>query len=335
MDRLKSLFFIIGLLFFGAHSVASTNVDGTLKATQACEAFVSKNKRNNPDQARLKIGENYTIHAINRAKNPTWYRLSVNDAKPKKRWVNKDCGQASWASGSEKTKTDTTQDKNQCQTAGLEDSYKLALSWQPAFCESNRTKPECNVPDKNAYEAKNFTLHGLWPNKKECNKDYGFCGKVRTKARAFCDYPALSLDADVRTALEQVMPSAKANTCLQRHEWYKHGTCQNKWNVNEYLLLAIDLSHQFNRAEVAQFVAQNIGRTVTEKSFFNVVDATLGQNASKRLQIICKNGMLSDIYINLPGDIQKDEPLAALVARANPDFGSNCGGKFRIDPIGY
>jgi ribonuclease T2 len=52
-----------------------------------------------------------------------------------------------------------------------QDSYVLAITWQPGFCEHakyNGKKPECDAMNSGALEAKTLSLHGLWPNKQEC-----------------------------------------------------------------------------------------------------------------------------------------------------------------------
>jgi len=310
---------------------ASTPVSGVLTATKSCAAYVSKNKRTNPDRIQLEIDKTYSVFEVNRVLNPNWYRIRVEDAKPQERWVEKLCGTSNVQVGD----SIIPGRRGQCQTAGLEDSYKLALSWQPAFCEDHRDKPECRVTNPKTYQARNFTLHGFWPNKISCGKNYSFCGEARNKPGDFCDYPALSLVTEVRNELEQVMPSAKAGSCLQRHEWHKHGTCQTKWSIDEYHEISVDLTHQFNKSGVAYFISRNIGNKVTEADFFKKIDCAFGDNAHKRLQIKCENGNLVDIYVNLPLDIKKNENLGDMIRRAGADFRSSCNGSFRIDPIGF
>jgi len=272
---------------------ARTPATGKLTATKVCETYVSKNKLTNPDHTQLEINKTYTVFEINRPVSPSWYRIRVQDASPPERWVAKDGG----STDVQIVGYEGPDSKEQCQTAGIEDGYKLAISWQSAFCETHRDKPECRVTDHKTYQARNFTLHGFWPNKKACGMHYGFCGEVKNKPSYFCDYPALSLITHVRDELEQVMPSAKAGSCLQRHEWHKHGTCQTKWSIDEYYEISIDLTRQFNESGIAYFISRNIGKQVNEANFFNKIDSALGDNAHKRFQLNCKNGNLVDIYM--------------------------------------
>jgi ribonuclease T2 len=313
----------------------SERATGTFIASRICEAYVSKNKRTNPDSMTLTIGRSYPVFEVNKAVDPGWYRIRIETAQPPERWVDRNCGTADVLIGGTPPHEEDRPDR--CRTAGLADSYVLALSWQPAFCEtvhSRGDKPECHLTDPKAYQAKNFTLHGLWPNQQACGTRYGYCGEVGGSPGGFCDYPVLDLFTETREELGEVMPSAAAGSCLQRHEWHKHGTCQTAWSQDAYYEVAIDLTRQFNRAGAAYFMSRNVGEEVSTEAFLERVDCALGEGARERLELKCKGGNLVDIYVNLPADIAPGEDLRALIARAAPDFRNGCGDSFRVDPIG-
>ena len=321
------------VMFTDSEAWASAAATGTFTAERSCAAYVSMNKRTNPDNTSITQGERYPVFEVNRADRPSRYRVLIEGAQPPERWVHKSCGIAVVQIGTGQRET-TTIRTSVCNTAGLKDSFKLALRWQPAFCEGRPKEPECRIDQHSTYQARNFTLHGLWPNKKECGTGYNFCGEMRSKPRGFCDYPALDLLTAVRDDLEKVMPSAAAGSCLQRHEWFKHGTCQTQWSVDEYYMRAIDMTRQFNESGVAYFMARNIGKVISEEVFFRKVDCALGAGTRHRLQLKCKHGNLVDVYINLPAEMGAGEDLGAIIDRAEPSFHSNCGGQFRVDPIG-
>ena len=315
---------------------ASTTATGTITATQTCEAYVSKNKRTNPDNINLVINKAYPVFEVNKSENPTWYRIRVTNANPAERWVAKHCGTITVQIGSNGgSDGGNGGGENPCHTPGLEDSYVLALSWQPAFCETHRDKPECRIDDKKSYQARNFTLHGLWPNKKSCGTQYGYCGEVQNTPGDFCDYPMLQLFTETRQELEGVMPSALAGSCLQRHEWFKHGTCQTNWSIDEYYEVAIDLTQQFNESGIAYFISRNIGKSINESAFITKVDCAHGSGAHQRIELKCKNGNLVDVYISLPEEIPPGISLGELMEQGESRFKSNCGGSFNIDPIGF
>jgi len=336
MNNKKFIGFLLlaGFIFMSMNNV-SAKVLGHFTAQQACEAYVSKKQQTNPDYITLTVGQSYDLLETNKAKSPDWFRIEIPDASPSLRWVSIACGEMTFAS---QPLAEKSSSMAECRTPGLADSYKLAVSWQPAFCESYRRKPECRVDDVGAYQASHFTLHGLWPNKSSCGINYNYCGdqKSRAKKRNFCQHDALSLDEKLRDRLELVMPSAAAGTCLQRHEWYKHGTCQTHWEVNQYFAISIELTQQFNHPELAMFMKKNIGKTVKESAFYTQVDQVFGDDAHKRLRLGCdKQGRLVDVYINLPKNIDTNVSLGDLVQQARPDFGSTCNGRFKVDAMGY
>ncbi len=336
MSNKKSTRFLIlaGFIFMWMNH-ASAEVLGRFTAQQACEAYVSKKKQTNPDNTTLTAGQSYDLLETNKAKSPSWLRIDMLEARPSFRWVSIRCGEMTMDSQFLVDKSPST---SECRTPGLADSYKLAVSWQPAFCESFRRKAECRIDEVGAYQASHFTLHGLWPNKSRCGINYNYCGdqKSQAKKRNFCQHDALSLDKKLRDRLAVVMPSVAAGTCLQRHQWYKHGTCQVDWNVNQYFAIAVKLTQQFNHPDLVMFMKKNTGKTVKESVFYAQVDRVFGEDAHQRLRLGCdKQGRLVDVYINLPKNIDTDASFGQLVQQARPGFGSTCNGRFKVDAIGY
>jgi len=306
---------------------ASIKVTGEIVATKECEAYASIRKQSNPGDVTLRLAVSYSVVEANKA-SATWYRIKVEGAKPVRRWVNADCGVLTL-----REPLNTQAVKTDCNTVGQADGFKLALSWHPAFCETKPNKPECKVDDARLYQARNFTLHGLWPNKQACGIAYGFCGKVRRTMRSFCNYPKLTLSNQIRAQLNEVMPSALEGSCLQRHEWFKHGSCEDDWDVNGYYEVSVRLTREFNESGIAKWMQANVGRTVATRDFQLQVDASLGVDAHKRLQLKCKKGNLVDVYINLPKDLS-DQPLSQLLLAAREDLANACGARFKIDRIG-
>ncbi len=321
-----SLFLLLG----SASSLFAAKVSGTFEATKHCQAYTSKNKRTNPDDVRLVIGDKYDVVSVNVPEGTTWYLIDIPNIDQKQRWVYHECGKADV----KVVKREKPKTPSECSTPNLEDSYVFAVSWQPAFCEKmGDSKPECKVTDPKSFQASNFTLHGLWPNKKSCGTNYGFCGEQKKVKGPFCNYPPLSMELLTWDGLEMVMPSAAAGSCLQRHEWYKHGTCQDK-NTNDYYEEAIDFVKQFNSGKVKELIDNSIGESVLATEFYEAVDKTFGKDAHKRMQIICYKDMLIDIYINLPKDLSTSDKLGDLILSADEKFRNSCGDKFIIDKIG-
>lgn len=319
--------FLIVLAISYAYPVWADKSIGTFSAQQSCPAYVSKNKLTNPDKARILAGKEYDAIEVNKPDHPGWYRVIVPTANPRERWVNAECGQARMTEAE-------PEHNNSCSTAGQADSYVLALSWQPAFCEIKPQKPECQITDPTAYQAKHFTLHGLWPNKKNCGTHYAFCGEVKGQKQDFCDYPEIELDPASQAALAEVMPSVSAGSCLERHEWHKHGTCQASWAVQGFFEVSVSLVRQFNDSGMADFMSQRIGRQVRTRDFLDKVATVLGPAARDRIKLNCNQGMLVEVQLSLSAELTPESGLDQLIMNAPAQSDSNCGATFRVDPIG-
>lgn len=200
--------------------------------------------------------------------------------------------------------------------AGLSDSYMLALSSQPGFCQTygyEAGKPECKHLSKNSYQAKHLTLHGLWPNQKACGQNYGYCG-VEQKT-SHCAYPPLDLSPQVSDRLQKIMPSYYYGSCLERHEWNKHGSCQIL-SANQYFDLAIRLTETADRSLFGEFLTQNQGQKVQLAQLREMIATTFGAINSSKIYLGCKKGILVDIYIQLPALIPYDSSLESLINEA-------------------
>ena len=223
----------------------------------------------------------------------------------------------------------------QCSIDNTFDSNVLAISWQPAFCQG-RNQSECAGLTSQRYDATHFTLHGLWPNKKACGSSYGSCGVVKKKPSSFCKYPELTLTPDTRTALGIVMPSSAYGTCLQRHEWWKHGTCSGL-DQEEYFSLAITLLEQINQSDfVEQFISKQTGNILTRASFKQAFEESFGIGAYDKIALQCnRNGLLKEIQIALPKDINSNSKLRNLLSAENlPNKGKgSCKDSFELKAV--
>src|SRR6266536_5805604 len=139
---------VVAIVSFPA--TAEVALKGSLTATKDCPALQSIKKATNPGDIKLVVGQVYDVIAQN-AETATHYRVRVGDAAPPERWVGIDCGtyQGTVAGGGG--------------GSGGAAEAVLALSWQPSFCETHSSKPECAAETAASFEATHFTLHGLWP----------------------------------------------------------------------------------------------------------------------------------------------------------------------------
>ncbi len=192
----------------------------------------------------------------------------------------------------------------------------LALSWQNAFCQTHQNKRECRNVKPTSYQASHFTLHGLWPqprNKINC--------KGARRAR---------LDKDLYSELLEVMPAAKSG--LQNHEWKKHGTCYGK-DPKGYFRDAINLTKQVNSSDIANLFAKSVGKTLSLDQIRRAVDKSFGRGAGRKVKLKCKNGLITELWFNLNGKIDKDSKLSDLLKNAKRAKGGCKRG--RVDEVGF
>lgn len=303
MKKFITLFFI----FFSLNINASIAVSGSFEAHQSCPAYLSKNSKLNPDHLTVQPSQHYQIKEINKS-SPDWLRIEFPN-KQAWRWVSVSCGVTEY----QERNLESCDNK-----AGKADSYVLALSSQPGFCQTygyEAGKPECMKLSKNSYQASHLTLHGLWPNQDACGQRYGFCG-VKPQVN-HCDYSPLNLSSDVSDSLKKLMPSYNYGSCLERHEWNKHGSCQILTH-DAYFSLAMRLATEVDRSVLGQFLTEHKGDTVKLATIRELVVKALGAKNAGKVFLGCKNGILVDVFIMLPALIPFDESLVSLVSKA-PD----------------
>jgi ribonuclease T2 len=214
------------------------------------------------------------------------------------------------------------------------DNYAFSLSWQPTFCETHHDKKECNSWKSGDFDTKNLVLHGLWPNKKNDKKhNYGFCNvspeiKTQDKNGMWCQMPDLQLSQKTTDTLNSVMPGYQS--CLQNHEWYKHGTCTDM-KPDEYFTTAARFVEGFAATRLGALLSANVGKTVMFSNLTTAAKEDYGDKAVN-LRFICQNGMLSEVRMYLSRELPKDGGItAAMLVSPGDKEKTSCSGNIRID----
>nr|WP_295891924.1 ribonuclease [uncultured Devosia sp.] len=212
--------------------------------------------------------------------------------------------------------------------------YVLAISWQPAFCETRPDKPECESQTADRFDASHFALHGLWPQPR--SRDY--CGVDEATVRADKDgdwsqLPAPELPADLWADLQVAMPGTQS--ALERHEWIKHGTCY-EGDAEAYFADSLDMLAAINDSAVAELFAASIGKRITQTEIRAAFDAAFGPGAGERVRLSCADDdgrrLISELTIGLTGDIQGPASIADRLLEARPTDGGCDGGV--VDAVG-
>lgn len=291
---------------------AEIPLSGTFTADQACPALQSISRETNPGNVILTPGKEYELLAGNK-NPPTHLRIVVPGASPAQRWVAVSCGIGPERDASVPEFRPAAQTYRGTQ-------YVLAVNWQPAFCELNSHTRECRDQRPNAFEATNFTLHGLWPQPRGneyCdvpNRD-----RMASQDNRWRDLPPLDLTIAQRRDLDMVMPGSQSG--LDRHEWVKHGSCYDG-GQREYYADSLDLMLALNASPVAELFAANIGKRLTLADIRAAFDQAFGTGAGERVAINCapdgNRTLITELRISLTGDIAGPDDFAALLLAADP-----------------
>ena len=310
---------------------------------EECKAFNNMKHTQNTHNVVLDTRRKYTVLRRHKGQN----LILVSGEQPAQRWVDERCfskskkhtksddvtkvaiPSASLAEASNKKSFSTQHSKNL--NHKISKQNLLVLSWHNAFCETHRYKKECKrklLFAKKRYSDTRFILHGLWPQPKSkmyCGASKKEVGKDKNKQ--WQRLPDLGLSETLKESLLQVMPGFSSN--LHKHEWIKHGTCYGT-SVDEYFSTAIALTQQVNNSKIGTFFSNNIGKQVNLKQIRKLFDDTFGRGAGDKVQMQCKGGLLTELWIHI-GSGGKD--LKSLLKNGKK-VRSRCH-KGRIDKVGF
>jgi ribonuclease T2 len=213
-------------------------------------------------------------------------------------------------------------------------SYTLAISWQPAFCETKPNKLECQTSTPTRFDATHFTLHGLWP------ESGAYCGVSRTNktydtSNRWNKLPSVDLNNVTRATLNRNMPGTASY--LERHEWIKHGTCSG-YSQETYFSGALSLLNSVYSTNLQALIVNNIGRTITVDDLYSAVEQDYGSVANSSIEFICSNvnnkHYLSEVryHLSLPANLPQRIVPANLIDPTSPASPNQlCDGPVYID----
>ncbi|GAB3389480.1 ribonuclease T2 [Azotobacter armeniacus] len=300
---------------------ASQPASGIFVASQSCDAYLSFRKKTNPGPAKTEVGREYRIREVDE-REYQWLRIEMTGGIEALRWVPEECGSIRDMNLAKPAARQTRQPSaGVCQTPGLQDSYVLAVTWQPGFCEhklaksKSKQKPECRAMESGELNIANFTLHGLWPNKKECGKNYGNCAKSD-----------IQLSEETLSFVKPWMPNFQFENSFGNYEWKKHGTCQTDMDDDAYFRKAVTAVRTLNDSEVGQYIRANIGQSVERRTLLEILRRT-HPDAPNSFSFLCTNNRLHEIQIRLPVDFREGPTLAGLIGPQPPTIRSAIAGE--------
>ncbi len=353
--------FAVAILLAPLPSAAFEKLDGWFIALRRCEAMQSKNTGSNPGAIMTEVRRAYEILGINKPGGDHYLIRVPGSPVTEERWVQGDCGVhvvgpgtsprpqpagpgpglgsgsdpgpgAGPVMGQEGGPTPPAV------TGEESDDNLLALSWQPAFCETKPEKTECrrlNAGDLPGTDAR-LSIHGLWPQP----RSNVYCGApaalVRLdEASRWDELPSSEVDAETREALAAAMPGTAS--ALDRHEWIKHGTCYHAaGGADEYFDDMLRLTEELNASAVGSFLAASLGRELPTSEIAARFDKAFGPGAGSRVEFACvRDGgrtLIQEVRISLRGTIGPETGLGELMLAALP-VGRGCS-RGVLDPAG-
>jgi len=207
--------------------------------------------------------------------------------------------------------------------AAAAENYLLAVSWEPAFCETKPTKLECQTETPTRFDASHLVLHGLWP------QSGSYCGVSRTKrsydtSNRWNKLPAVQLNSGTWAELRTKMPGTASY--LERHEWIKHGTCSG-YSQQAYFAGMLSLLDGVNAGNLASLVAGHVGAAVSLDDLYGAITQDYGAGSETAVEFICSSvnsrQVLSEVrfHLNLPATlpdrilpqhlVEPDQPASA------------------------
>ncbi|HNY38877.1 MAG TPA: ribonuclease T2 [Bryobacteraceae bacterium] len=189
------------------------------------------------------------------------------------------------------------QQSNRRGEPGKFDSYILALSWSPGYCDGRPEDPQC-APGRQF----SFVVHGLWPQyangrwPESCSTDQGLPNADR---------------------MLDIMPSRS----LIRHEWNKHGTCSGLDAEGYFKLLrrtyeSVRIPQKFKQLNQWILVAP----AELKREF---IAANPGMKESM-LSVQCSRNVLSEVRICMGKDMKPEPCVSQPECRAE---------KMRVPPV--
>lgn len=202
--------------------------------------------------------------------------------------------------------------------------YMFSLSWEPSFCATHQDKTECRAITPASYDANHLVLHGLWPQGGQ------YCGqKGIDDGTPWDQLPLVQVSDATRARMDTVFPGVVS--LLDRHEWYKHGTCSGL-DPDGYFTLAMDLVEQANAMAFGKLVSDSVGKTVPVDDVCGAMGKDLGSAFLKSSAIIQKGGSLTEVRFALR---DTDKKLAIDPDHLAPGKKTvQCSGSVRIPAVG-
>lgn len=125
------------------------------------------------------------------------------------------------------------------------------------------------------------------------------------------------LSSSTLNTLQTYMPGAgKYASCLDEHEWFKHGSCAAMVQDN-YWGTASSLMNRFGQTAFNNFLKNHIGRSVTRTQMISAFEGTFGAGSRSAASFNCTkiNGVsyFTEVWVNLNKSTLNNFPGASAL----------------------
>ena len=123
-------------------------------------------------------------------------------------------------------------------------------------------------------------------------------------------------------------------SCLDRHEWIKHGTCAGI-DPEGYFGHTLRLDARVQATAFGDAITANVGREVTPEQLIQAFEASFGAGSGEALTLVCSDrGDLSEVRIALQASALEGDLDGGDLHLDGPAPASRCPGTIRIDAAG-
>lgn len=216
-------------------------------------------------------------------------------------------------------------------TAGQFDEFSLSLEWLPTFCKAHSSETECAALSPGDFATSALVLHGLWPDvRSDSSHSYGYCGVPQDvirldRAPTWCQMPDTGLTDATRARMAPHFPGIAS--CLERHEWYKHGACSG-YQADDYFSRADALTAALAGTNLEQAIAGAAGQTVDAETLNAAFEKDYGPGARRALRFFCSGGALLEVHITLNKTLASADRIGSMLSDAGPN--GTCPPKFAV-----
>jgi ribonuclease T2 len=152
------------------------------------------------------------------------------------------------------------------------------------------------------------------------------------RAPTWCQLREPAYSDATHSALGVVMPGV--NSCLDHHEWTKHGTCSGL-AADAYFAEAAALVQAVAATAFGHYLTAHAGQTIDSSALVAAFEKDFGAGSGSKLVMNCTSvrgaSALLEVRLHLPNPVRPASELTSMLLPTG-DRG-NCPSSFLLDPI--